>query len=380
MRNYELKNLPKQVKALVFTLPLIAALIPVGLFLYKPPAPPVTVEHLTKVCGGSLVSSSMSYTIKTKFVPCYLDYFKSYASSKGIDKTVEQFNTFSAKSNGLEGECHAVGHALGVWAFSKYGEKAFNNNYSSCAFAYGHGLLQGASTKLTPDQIVEKLAPVCYTDKNLSDCVHGFGHSLGQSEITVQTADEICSKLKTSLATYAKNSLFQKDILLSLCMEGWIMEKYTDNPFTWQKMSNVKEALSWCEGIRGVGQAGCVDIAIRNYIVASKTKSYDSTPETYKRLGEFASYCQSTSYSIYTICMQHLGMTVGEVYDLTQSDVDVAKKLGDYCFGEQSYECIASFLNSRLSKFGGNLDKIKKFCSFLPEKPLADCRKYLERR
>lgn len=378
MRNYELKNLSLKVKVMLFILPLIATLIPIGIFLYEPPAPPITVERLTKVCGGSLVSSSMSYTIKSKFVPCYLDYFKSYTNSNGIDKGIEQFNLFSSKSNGLQGECHAVGHALGVWAYKEFGEKAFNNNYASCAFAYGHGLLQAASAELTPDLIVKNLAPICYKEENLSDCVHGFGHSLGQSKLTVINTDQVCQKLNISLASYAQAHNYPKDVLYSLCMEGWVMEKYTANPFAWQELTTVNQALEWCAGITGVGHAGCAGIAIRNYIVASKTKNYDSTPETYKRLEEFVSYCSKTQFEIHVICVQHLGMTMGEVYDLTDNNIDVASKLSTYCTGTNSYECTASFLNSRLSKLGGNIEKIKTLCNFLKDEPLANCQRFLQ--
>ena len=362
-KNYDLNALPVKYKIFVFLLPLLVALAPLYLFLNKSENPELTSAQLTKLCGGSLVNNSNVFSVNTKYVPCYMEYFKKIAKKEGIDKTVVMFNTYSKESNGLMGECHSVGHALGAWAFTQFGEKAFNNNYADCAFAYGHGLLQASARELTPDQIVSKLGSVCAQEAHISDCVHGFGHSLGQSPLTVIQADYICEKLDSKLKQYATK--FPVSALHSLCTEGWVMEKYTADPRIWFKYTDVKQALTWCAGISGYGEAGCVGIAMRNYINASRDKSYNSSEVTYTRLAQFADYCSTVKAPYHVICVQHLGMTIGEVYDLNVENSIVAKKYMIYCDGEDTFYCQASFMNSRLSKLGGNGTRLSGFCKFL---------------
>jgi hypothetical protein len=373
--NLDLKNLPFKYRIFIYLLPLIIGLLPVYIFLAPKKTPDLSATQLTKLCGGSLLASSNSYTIESKYVPCYLDYFQKYAKEKGLDQSVERFKEYSLNTKGLMGECHSVGHALGAWAYKEYGDKAFNNKYADCAFAYGHGLLQQAALKLTPTQIVDKLSIICEQDKNISDCVHGFGHSLGQSTLDVIKVDQVCKALNDKLSKYATR--LGSSALHALCTEGWIMEKYTEDPMIWSKDKTIEEALQWCAGISGYGEAGCNGIAIRNYINASKDKGYNTTPETISRLNEFVTYCSKVAKEFHVICVQHLGMTIGEVYDLKTEDSIVAENYVKDCAGTDSYECQASFLNSRLSKLGNDTTRIEGFCKFLVGDFLANCKKVM---
>lgn len=163
---------------------------------------------------------------------CFQNFIEAYAQDKSIKEILAAMEAARTQNSTIENSCHPVSHAIGRFAFEKYGNvgDAFESCDFSCHSGCYHGVMErmfyGNSTDynqhLSFSDIAGFMPTVCSPDKfkdptpNLIfQCLHGVGHAvLYTIDYKLEEALQLCDLLPTD---YDRNS----------CYGGVIMENVT---------------------------------------------------------------------------------------------------------------------------------------------------------
>lgn len=326
---------------------------------------------LAEKCRGDFLDGEAK---STQSRHCYFEYFEAMMDIKGPKETVETLKKFAEESKGLNGECHSVGHLIGKYAWKSYGTKSFDGDITACAFSYGHGILQQASSEAPKELLKEKFIGICKNTEDKPGCLHGFGHTVRDLDFGLVESVEYCNLEAASVANWGNSTQEDK---VQTCMEGYVMEDFVLRNLYWITVSDINEVVKFCDGISGAPWGGCVGSAIRNYVVApdgiTDSKYLEKRDE---RLVLFKNFCESQkSQDLIHRCMNYVGLTAAEVYTLDMIESITAPKAEEFCSGSETNICFSAFINSRWNRLGNNQDRVKPLCEAMRnEKNKKLCR------
>ena len=300
------------------------------------------------------------------FQLCLEHFFTERADIKGFSKVQDELQAISQNSNGLEGECHTVGHYLGYWAFGKYGEQIIPLIKDTCGFATGHGAMESAGKILSHDKFISIIGNFCLKSINKTDCVHGLGHGLRLSNFNIQEMNLACTTISNSMGS-SDDGITNYG---TLCGEGWAMSDLNQNTTFWGKRPTPAQALNLCNKATGYPQLGCNTIAFSDYVL-SDTLFQKNLTSSIAKLPSYNQYCLTLKNNLpgsVAYCQSKIGYTLGSLlignYD-TPLGIKVVK-IG--CGTDLNSPCLSTFLNSSQGLLINDQNFVNKFCkNFLPE-------------
>lgn len=329
-----------------------------------------TPQSLEARCLGA---SKNGEAASTKSRECYLEYFKAVLDLKGPKIAVDTLLSFAGKTNGLDGECHGVGHLLGQYAWSSLGVKAFGGDLTACAFSYGHGMLQAATKVLEKDELTKRFMDLCVNVEDSPGCLHGFGHATRGIGYNVTESAELCKQEAKIAPTWGSATADDK---LMICMEGWSMEDFGLRNVYWITVQDPALVLKNCDPLTGAAWAGCSGSAMRNYIVApDPLHESDAQEKRIKRMQFYFEECKKSPDDLLKRCMNYMGMIVAEVYSLELPNSEAAPMAEKYCSSKYIFACMGAVVNSRWNRLGNKAAEVYPFCeAMLDPKNQKMCR------
>ena len=315
-------------------------------------------KSLEAKCLGA---SKNGEAASTKSRECYLTYFKAVLDLKGPKIAVDTMSSFASQTNGLDGECHGVGHLLGQYAWTKLGVKAFGGDLTACAFSYGHGMLQSATKVLQKEELTKRFLYLCKGVSDSPGCLHGFGHATRGIGYNVTQAAELCKKEGVIAPNWGNATADDK---LMICMEGWSMEDFSLRNLYWITVQDPELVMKNCDPLTGAAYAGCSGSAMRNYIVApDPLHEADAQQKRIERMNWYYAECLKNVGIMQRRCMNYMGMIVAEVYSLDLPDSQTAPMVEKYCSSEYKFACMGAVVNSRWNRLGNKKEKVYPFCN-----------------
>jgi hypothetical protein len=163
---------------------------------------------------------------------CFQNFIEAFAQEKSVKEILAAMEDARTQNSTVENSCHPISHAIGRFAFEKYGNvgDAFESCDFSCHSGCYHGVMErmfyGESTDynqhLSFADISGFMPTVCSPDKFnnpttniIFQCLHGVGHAvLYTIDYDLEEALQLCDLLPTD---YDRNS----------CYGGVIMENVT---------------------------------------------------------------------------------------------------------------------------------------------------------
>ena len=191
---------------------------------------------------------------------CYEQHYRAIVAGQGVAEAFAELKAGYAGDADLQRLCHAITHAIGQAAASRYVDvaDAFLHGDNFCGSGYYHGVLQGVAFTLGRAKLVGDLDAVCAgvpgKDRKSLDyynCVHGLGHG-----IMAITGDELfdalqaCDRLTGSLEqTACANGVFMENLIVDGAHGGH-----------YSKYLKPSEPLYPCTAVDGRHKAACLDI------------------------------------------------------------------------------------------------------------------------
>jgi hypothetical protein len=315
-------------------------------------------KSLAKRCAGSGINGEAASTGSRE---CYLEYFKAVLELKGPKIAVDTLATFAAKSSGLNGECHGVGHLLGQYAWTSLGVDAFGGDLTTCAFSYGHGMLQAATKVLEREELTKRFMDLCVDVTDSPGCLHGFGHATRGIGYDVTESAALC-ELEAEIAPDWGS--VKPDDKVMICMEGWSMEDFTLRNLFWITVQDPAEVIKMCAPLSGAAWAGCSGSAMRNFIVApDPLHESDAQEKRISRMQYYYDACQKVEDDLMRRCMNYMGMIVAEVYSLELPNEIAAPMAEKYCSNKYILACMGAVVNSRWNRMGNEAKKVYPYCT-----------------
>jgi|CXWL01.1.fsa_nt_gi hypothetical protein len=169
----------------------------------------------------------------------------------GVSRVLQKLR---AESESVEGLCHLEAHAVGVAAYTLYGESAYTKCDSSCHFGCYHGAMDRMVEEEGTSELIKTVETLCSSFDTAFDrysCFHGSGHGiLTSAKYDLIAALESCRLLSSEEARDG-------------CFEGVFMENYDagggkssgakinwlsaiDVHFPCTKFSEGDPVLRWC--------------------------------------------------------------------------------------------------------------------------------------
>ena len=337
----------------------------------------VTPQSLTKKCGGSALPGGEEAATNSRY--CYLKYFEVVMRVNGPKAVTKQLSEWALLTNGLEGECHNVGHLLGSLAYELYSLDSLKGDATVCAFSYGHGILQEASKALSKEEVLKHFSNLCVGTKDPNGCLHGYGHATADAGFDPVMSNDICVRQIELISKDPEMKItpLRAHTLAVVCMEGWAMEQFfIDNKF-WITVTDPFKALEICRDTTGAGGNGCRGSALRNWVIAPDYHQKDFTEERERRLEWFRDYCIKQEKTFQSDCMGHLGLTTAEVWTLEMPNAVTAPYINKICVGQYQDRCIIALANSRWNRYGDSIEKVRPLCALLREDIGKVCRESL---
>jgi hypothetical protein len=156
---------------------------------------------------------------------CYEQHYRAIVARQGVPEAFADLKASYASDADLQRLCHAITHAIGQAAATKYSDvaEAFLHGDNFCGSGYYHGVLQGFAFTLGRARLVSDLNTVCAglpgkERKSLDyfNCVHGLGHA-----IMAITGDDLfgalhdCDRLTGSMEQNAcANGVFMENLIV----------------------------------------------------------------------------------------------------------------------------------------------------------------------
>ena len=305
-------------------------------------------KTLVSKCKGVLISGEDNATSARG---CYVKYFEAVFDKYGPAYSVNELVSWAAQTNGLDGECHNVGHLLGQYAWNKVGRKAFLGDMTACAFSYGHGILQSATKVIPKTEITTRFRGLCSKTTDVPGCLHGYGHALQDLKYSDVDSAQQCY-IEAGLANKTMDTSATKDDRAQTCMEGWSMEDFALRNLFWITIDDPQVAMNTCKGLTGATWAGCAGSAMRNFIVApDPIHDKNAIQKRIARLTWFKNYCDKlTDSDIQRRCMNYVGLTTAEVYTLDMPNSYTAPNAEKMCDGINVIQCYSALINSRWNR------------------------------
>lgn len=120
---------------------------------------------------------------------CVSKYFTKKATDEGMPAALKEVVfRWQAKDPWLSSYCHVIGHKLGRLGYVMYDgdlAEAFNAGTDPCDYGYLHGVIEGASSGFSDDELRNSMATLCtpisdsygQDDHMYKQCIHGMGHA-----------------------------------------------------------------------------------------------------------------------------------------------------------------------------------------------------------
>src|SRR5437016_617469 len=118
---------------------------------------------------------------------CYEERYRSIVAAQGVAEAFADLKAGYGTDPEMQRLCHAITHAIGQAAVTKYGDvaTAFRYGDNACGSGYYHGVMQGFALTRGRTQLLSDLDAVCAAvpgkeRKSLDyfNCVHGLGHAI----------------------------------------------------------------------------------------------------------------------------------------------------------------------------------------------------------
>ncbi|MFM7088576.1 MAG: hypothetical protein ACKOW9_03530 [Candidatus Paceibacterota bacterium] len=268
--------------------------------------------------------------------------------NKGVEAALQQ--VIKIRDARL-GDCHALSHAVGRAAWSKYENiaDAFNSGFDVCDFGFYHGVVEKAGMEMGLDEFIVKIPQMCAELNNdglrYSQCAHGAGHgALYRSEGDINLAMSLCSGFKNDQG------------LLSGCQTGVSMEYF--HLWYWKKdyvKPSPEYARDACSLVQDEYRDSCYE-----YIFAGVQAKTETEQDIYRE----AQWCNQTADTHIEACLTSLARhSVGN--RKVQPEL-IAK----YCpeSGRERARCVGMALLTWVITWGPTMEDFEKKCAMLPAK------------
>ena len=185
---------------------------------------------------------------------CLLDVMKDSVDADRLFEMQDGLGLAIVDAPGLATVCHTPGHRAGRYAFEKQQDIAamiLGNRSAVCAYAIGHGILDGFADTRPDDTLFRAATTACEsidmsgrskedTAQVLGLCADGIGHAAWSS-----TRDPVAAALRCGFLTVEINQ--------SACGEGVIMQIYepAGSEPTGEVAKAATELPSFCENWPG---------------------------------------------------------------------------------------------------------------------------------
>lgn len=236
-----------------------------------PPLKPSTVYTtrnilLDNVDYETCVSSQQTPSDK---LICVSNYFIRKAENDGMPSALREVSgRWKEGDPWLASYCHSIGHKLGRLGYRMYqGDlaKAFGAGTDPCDYGYLHGVIEGASSGFTDDELKYSMTTLCspieaefgQDDHMYKQCIHGMGHAAARRvNNDLVRGMEFCKEYPRGDDGSMEGYIFK------LCVTGVSME--------WNSQSKANKAitlpvghpdtlLGQCLLLEGVYQEGCIE-------------------------------------------------------------------------------------------------------------------------
>lgn len=199
---------------------------------------------------------------------CVSNYFIDVANTKGMDVALKEVSTrWKEKDPWLSSYCHVIGHKLGRLGYRTYQsiEKAFAAGTDPCDYGYLHGVIEGASSEFTDQNLKKSMTTLCAPvakiygedDHMYKQCIHGLGHAAARRvNNDLARGMEFCREYKILESDPMSYYIFK------LCVTGVSMEWNTQtkaNDARTLPIGDSRTLLGQCLLLDEIFQGGCLE-------------------------------------------------------------------------------------------------------------------------
>lgn len=296
---------------------------------------------------------------------CYEQRYRAIVAGRGVAEAFAELKAGYGADPETQRLCHAITHAIGQAAATKYSDvaEAFLHGDNFCGSGYYHGVLQGFAFTRGHAKLLSDLDAVCAgvpgkERKSLDyyNCVHGLGHGImAITEDDLFGALHDCDGLTGSMEQNAcANGVFMENLIVDGAHGGH-----------YSKYLRPSEPLYPCTAVDGRYKAACLDIQTSYALGAVR--------------GDFArvfAMCAQVGMPFRTTCYQSLGRDAATV-SLNQVAGTVATcKLGrDH---EQRSYCVLGAVLDFVYYYHSDV-QAKAFCAALDPDLREGCRSAIAR-
>ena len=199
---------------------------------------------------------------------CVSNYFIDVANTKGMSVALLEVSTrWKEKDPWLSSYCHVLGHKLGRLGYRTYQniEKAFAAGTDPCDYGYLHGVIEGASSEFTDQDLRKSMTTLCAPvakvygedDHMYKQCVHGLGHA---------AARRVNNNLARGMEFCREYAIVESDpmsgYIFKLCVTGVSMEWNTQtkaNDARTLPIGDERTLLGQCLLLDEIFQGGCLE-------------------------------------------------------------------------------------------------------------------------
>lgn len=256
--------------------------------------------------------------------------------------------------------CHAFTHFIGRALYKKTGN--IPDSYSQINFTCHGGTYHGVIEAYL-DENSSKIAnldieQICKDSKNKTDknpqavtneCLHGFGHAfMFITDNELSTSLSYCDKLRIELR--------------EICYSGTFMENSTsstnrDHPTRWLKADD-KFFPCTILGERYLNQCYFYQA---NYLIMSSNHDFQKVYND----------CNTLSGTHYNYCAMGIGAILASVS--SETSIENAASVCNLGKGRARTICVEGAIPSLMQRYGGEVEKLIKFCSASPADLIEAC-------
>ena len=269
------------------------------------------------------------------YAQCFIEYFKTETKNKGFKTTINDFASYTRKTNDIEGACHLISHKLGESLWKEYLANISKVDPTICSYGLIHGAFIEAAKYLSPKEFTNMLVGACDISPDPGVCVHGFGHAIAEAKVTPEQANTSCEAVNQ----HYKGKDFYSWIP-SACSEGYQMG-LADHP-EYLQGKNLTTLYNSCKAFNTEMFNGCIKAAVMTY---SRYQPNDLARDG--KLKEMINFCKKDTFEN---CNTGIGRGLNEAFPPYL--VTIAKQasmMDKYCSQtNQPDQCVGGLLGQRI--------------------------------
>lgn len=371
-------------RALLVEVGALVAIVAAGVLLGTLPATPPRVSSLGG--SGDLLAAPSSFEecmtgSAVGQLVCASNWFASVARSEGFESALDDLtNRWDNGDSWMRLNCHAIAHTIGRAAYAEYRDthEAFRQGSDPCDYGYLHGVIEGASTGFSDEELRMSFQTMCEAlgnvySHNYRQCIHGLGHAAARrTNNDLTRAVEYCRAfweegMDTSRIAIigVVDGMTAKAYTLDLCVTGVSME--------WNMTEKAREGAQMpfgspgtlmyeCRQIDPVFQPGCMEYATSN--IGGGADGY----EVHVKVRDWCDENLADPFACYLSIGRGIIWSPGVSYEQA---VDICTGgLG----GEYEEACITWSLGS-VATIELDADAIDDYCPYIPERLHHLCKK-----